>query len=176
MSLSPDTQRAERRRLLVGMLAELQGRDYAALLFETDKDLTDVHPSAWVDVEEDGLVSRRAVMGKPGRYVLTPAGWLAAVRESGEFDSAETHARCQRLMQLLKGIAEQAEVPQHDVLLDTQYGVPSSAGLSGEWIRNALDSGLLGEKFPKHRINCYPASIGKGHYRVPSTFGRKLVE
>lgn len=173
MTLSPDTQRTERLRLLTAMMDAVGDTLYDGHRFPV-KDFPDVHGSAWKELQDDGLVAPKHSAGRPA-YGLTAAGWLTALKETDRFNSPEVMERCKRLMQVLKQVTDNAQTPHHDELFDWQYAVPAKTGLPPCWVFNALSSGLLGARFPNHRINHYFDPRVR-NFRIPSNFGRKHID
>jgi hypothetical protein len=80
-------------------------------------------------------------------------------------------------MAFLKSLSDTAEGAMHDPMFDWHYDVPPSAGFTGGWAYNAINSGLLAGLCPKHRVNVYAdRSHPERYFQVPPNFGRKLVD
>ena len=178
MTISPEDQRAARRRVLTGMLTQVGDDPVIGWKFELGKDFPDVPLSAWRELTDDHLIEvYTQAFGGHITYRMTPAGWLEGLRITQALESNEVVMRGQRLMAFLKGLSDKAQGPTDDQLLDWWYSIPPDTGLTPGWVFNAISSGLLQQLFPLHRINVYSDHrYPNQFFRVPPNFGRRLVE
>ncbi len=128
----------------------------------------DVPQTTWVELEGLGYVRAAHAVGSPG-YRLTGAGWIAALRVSGVFDSEKLRARAVTLRAALKDLVKGR--PLSGAITDF-YELSARTGLPFEWIAGALESRLLQHLWSWDHLDVALEHGGRV-IRVPARFGSK---
>jgi hypothetical protein len=167
MSLS-EKERCENLDLALRLMMDGLGEPYEWQEHDaTSPKFASVYRTTWEE-----LVRRCQV--KPhsfDRYELSAAGWIAALKVTGQFGDAELHRKAGLLSQALKakvdgrqewGSADRTELAQE-------------TGLSEFFIYDAIDSHLLHELF--HRIDATWAADDpmKNNIEIPPDFGQPIL-
>lgn len=128
-------------------------------------------PTTWPELEAAGLIRPDHAHGNP-TYLLTPRGWLEALRLTGELqENTATWSRAQKLVRELKDLVRGRD-QYHDALEDPRHFGPD---LPPGWVWNAVTSGLLRELFGPG-MNAYPDPRSRFTIRVPPTFGMEPLD
>src|SRR5688572_16050484 len=135
MTLSPETQRAERLTIVRGMLETIGDDPCHAWRFTVGEDFPDVHLSAWVDLEQDFIIDPRHTFGASS-YQMSAHGWCAALVETGAAESERVRERCVNLLKVLKSRVD-AATDVHGAFFDADELTPES-GLPPGWVENVL--------------------------------------
>jgi hypothetical protein len=166
LTVSLDRRNEYIKKALLMMAGEI-GDDYCYGWVFPVKDHSDILPTTWRELEDQGLVRPMHTFGNP-QFQLTEHGWREAVVVSGQVADAAMIARAVRLVQALKALVD-GRNQIHDSRAD-ERDMSVQTGLPAGWIHNAIKSGLLQQMFPKDMMNAYFDAPGRC-FRVPPTFG-----
>ncbi|MBI3933086.1 MAG: hypothetical protein HY316_00230 [Acidobacteria bacterium] len=138
--------------------------------FEPDQpEFAEIFPTTWDDLVKNGWVHRYEGRLFP-LYSLTGSGWIAALREVGQWDTDELRKMAGDLSAALKkhveGRGGDAPVTVAEVTMES--------GLEENWIRNAIESHLIRELFHQIDAEWDPGDPEfNNHILIPRRFGHK---
>jgi len=132
------------------MMAGEIGDDYCFAWVFPVKDHSDVLPTTWRELEDEGFVRHQHTFGNP-QFQLTEYGWQEALSLSDRIADPDVIARAVRLVQALKGLVD-GRNQIYDAHAD-EWDISAQTGLPAGWVHNAIKSGLLQRMFPKDMMN-----------------------
>ena len=135
---------------------------------EDDAAFAEIRPTTWDKLQECGLV--RATSAIPRRCQLTGRGWIAALKATGDWETKNLEDKAGRLSAELKRHVDGRREAEHTTIDE----VVAATGLEENWIRNAIDSHLLREKFGQYDAGWDPEDQLYNYILIPRAFGHKL--
>jgi hypothetical protein len=129
-----------------------EGTEYEKILLTT-----------WQETQDEGYLSKVAY----NRFQLTGYGWLKGFELLGLMDSEEYRERLGRLSKAMK---DRVKGRQEHVLV-TSITLANETGLPLGFIRNVVDTGLMGRMF--NRVDAEWSSYSDTQFaiRIPTNFG-----
>jgi hypothetical protein len=170
MSVSDVERRQDKHRTLCLIREQLGDRYVWQYGVEpTDPGFTDVLPTTWRELLDDGLIDDKLSSMNRSVFRLTTYGWLRALTLSNEVDSPESRERCTRLARALKAVVK-GRSSHYDAFISIA-ALASNAELPEGWVGNAIKAGLLGVVFPKDRWDAQIDQKTRNLVRVSPTLG-----
>jgi hypothetical protein len=133
LSQNPPANLSEALTLLLDRLGERP--IYMDEVVNDDLTVARVCRTTWQELTDRELVTARTGIGCC-RYQLTGAGWLEALKLTGQLDKPEFQGRFERLNGVLKSLVK---IGNEEVLEQT-YRVAAQARIPEGWLYNVLES------------------------------------
>lgn len=128
----------------------------------------DIPQTTWLELEGFGYVEPVHAFGNPA-FHLTGAGWIAALKASGSFETQRDRAVTLRaaLKDVVKGR------PLNGAITDVRT-LAGTTGLPEAWVRNALNARLLQLLWTWDHLDVAIENGGSA-IRVPARFGSRRL-
>ena len=140
MTLSKDARRQNLDEAILLLMDALHGRSIMEVFIDERSVDPRILPTTWGELKERGLVKET---NSRYTYVLSGPGWIKGLKLRGKFDSDKlnvmTGGLCAALKDRVKGRQDEAFVQVAQLAADS--------GLPEAFIRNAVESDLIREKF-----------------------------
>jgi|ERR1019366_3134095 hypothetical protein len=168
MSHSPDKRKENKESALSLMATKTEDRMILTTHFwPTDEDFKSTFETSWAELQAASLIEE-AYKKEPIAYRLTGTGWIAGLRLTPLWESAEFRKKAGQLSQTLKASVKGRKEDELALLSE----ITKQSGLREGFVFNAIDSHLLRELFDISDAEWDPAS--KSHVIIPKTFGLPL--
>lgn len=171
MTLSNSEREGAVATALCRMLEDIGevGIDGSRFEIRSDK-YADLPRTTWLELEALEFVKSLGIFGSP-TYRLTASGWIAALKQTGAFDSQELQERAARLRAALKDVVKGRELRGSLTSLEELHG---KTELPCEWILHALQSRLLQLLWLDDHMDV-DLRHGRRSIRVPGRFGSRRL-
>jgi hypothetical protein len=148
LTISTEARRINYNLALNNIMAIIGDGIYDSLIDPRLSNFEGIIRTTWEDLERDQLLVK-----DPGgigfqNYHLTSTGWIAGLKLLGKLGEPNFQRDLKRLLAALKSFVED-RVPR-PVLPDQ---IAARAGLSLEFVGNAIRANLLEQEFPNHLVD-----------------------
>lgn len=169
MTLSNQAREAFVETALRRMREELGDQWIGAIRFEVAGDhFSDLPQTTWLDIRERSWARPSHDSGGHA-FKFTGEGLIAAMKCTGELESAEHKARCVRLRSSCADLNKGRDLQG---TLTDNYELSGKSGLSENWIYNAIDARFMAHEWPKHYMDV--EARGRD-IRIPGNFGTQRL-
>ena len=171
MTLSKEERLDDVKRALQTMWDALGEQAIDAVYFDINQPpFTEIHRTTWMELTQRYLIKSLGVVGAE-RYRLTGGGWYCALDLSGHLMESVTMEKLSKLAAALKNSVNGRREPA----LVSVSGLALDAGVSVEWVINAIESDVIGKYFNVHSA-AWAGNYTRGTMvHVPLNFGLRYL-
>ena len=171
MTISERDRLAAVEQALGTMLDDLGERPFETVRFEIGRDpYRSLPQTTWEELRGFGYVEAAYAIGSPA-FRLTGAGWIAALKASGSWESDALEDRAVRLRAALKDVAKGRPL---EGAFTSLAQLRAATDLPEGWLISALRSRLLQARWTWDHLDV-DLERGLRHIRVPARFGSKRL-